>query len=62
MAIVLQESLRALFYAPFYVALAQSAYAAAGWTFVSPPRLGRARQRAGCSTAAPMSAGADRCG
>jgi NitT/TauT family transport system substrate-binding protein len=42
MAIVLQESLRGLFYAPFYVALAQGAYAAAGVDvrFVSAPRPG----------------------
>jgi NitT/TauT family transport system substrate-binding protein len=44
MAIVLQESLRGLFYAPFYVALAQGAYAAAGVDvrFVSAPRPGDA--------------------
>jgi NitT/TauT family transport system substrate-binding protein len=44
MPIVLQESLRALFYAPFYVALAQGAYAAAGVDvrFVSAPRPGDA--------------------
>jgi NitT/TauT family transport system substrate-binding protein len=44
MPIVLQESLRALFYAPFYVALAQDAYAAAGVEvrFVSAPRPGDA--------------------
>ncbi len=44
MAIVLQESLRGLFYAPFYVALAQDAYAAAGVDvrFVSAPRPGDA--------------------
>jgi NitT/TauT family transport system substrate-binding protein len=45
MAIVLQESLRGLFYAPFYVALAQGAYAAAGGVdvrFVSAPRPGDA--------------------
>jgi NitT/TauT family transport system substrate-binding protein len=40
MAITLQESLRALFYAPFYVALAHDAYAAEGVDvrFVSSPR------------------------
>jgi len=44
MAIVLQESLRALFYAPFYVALAQGAFAAEGVDvrFVSAPRPGDA--------------------
>ncbi|HET6233492.1 MAG TPA: ABC transporter substrate-binding protein [Acetobacteraceae bacterium] len=44
MPIVLQESLRGLFYAPFYVALAQGAYAAAGVEvrFVSAPRPGDA--------------------
>jgi NitT/TauT family transport system substrate-binding protein len=44
MAIVLQESLRALFYAPFYVALSHGAYAAAGVDvrFVSAPRPGDA--------------------
>jgi NitT/TauT family transport system substrate-binding protein len=44
MAIVLQESLRGLFYAPFYVALARGAYAAAGVEvrFVSAPRPGDA--------------------
>lgn len=44
MAIVLQESLRGLFYAPFYVALAQGAYTAAGVEvrFVSAPRPGDA--------------------
>jgi NitT/TauT family transport system substrate-binding protein len=44
MAIVLQESLRGLFYAPFYVALARDAYAAAGVDvrFVSAPRPGDA--------------------
>src|SRR5260370_42656778 len=40
MAIILQESLRALFYAPFYVALAREAFAAEGVEikFVSSPR------------------------
>ncbi len=44
MAITLQESLRALFYAPFYVALARDAYAAEGLDvrFVSSPRPGDA--------------------
>jgi NitT/TauT family transport system substrate-binding protein len=44
MTIVLQESLRGLFYAPFYVALARGAYAAAGVEvrFVSAPRPGDA--------------------
>ncbi len=44
MPIVLQESLRGLFYAPFYVALAQGAYAAAGVEvrFVSASRPGDA--------------------
>jgi len=44
MAIVLQESLRGLFYAPFYVALAQDAYTRAGVEvrFVSAPRPGDA--------------------
>jgi len=44
MAIVLQESLRAVFYAPFYVALAQGAFAAEGVdiTFASAPRPGDA--------------------
>lgn len=44
MAITLQESLRGIFYAPFYVALAREAYAAEGVTvrFVSAPTPGRA--------------------
>jgi NitT/TauT family transport system substrate-binding protein len=44
MAITLQESLRALFYAPFYVALARDVYAAEGVTvrFDSAPSPGRA--------------------
>lgn len=44
MAIVLQESLRAVFYAPFYVALAQGAFTAEGVeiTFASAPRPGDA--------------------
>jgi NitT/TauT family transport system substrate-binding protein len=44
MAITLQESLRGLFYAPFYVALARNAYAAEGVEvrFVSSPRPGDA--------------------
>ena len=44
MAIVLQESLRGLFYAPFYVALAHGAYAGAGVDvrFISAPRPGDA--------------------
>ena len=44
MAITLQESLRAVFYAPFYVALAQDAYARAGVEvrFASAPTPGDA--------------------
>jgi NitT/TauT family transport system substrate-binding protein len=44
MTISLQESLRGLFYAPFYVALAQDAYAAEGVTvrFVAAPAIGAA--------------------
>ena len=44
MAITLQESLRGLFYAPFYVALARDAYAAEGVTvrFVPAPSIGSA--------------------
>lgn len=44
MAITLQESLRGLFYAPFYVALAHEAYAAEGVTvrFVPAPAIGSA--------------------
>ena len=44
MAITLQESLRGLFYAPFYVALARDAYAAEGVEvrFASSPRPGDA--------------------
>ncbi len=44
MAITLQESLRGMFYAPFYVALAREAYAAEGVTvhFASAPTPGRA--------------------
>jgi NitT/TauT family transport system substrate-binding protein len=44
MAITLQESLRGLFYAPFYVALAHDAYAAEGVEvrFVSSPKPGDA--------------------
>ena len=42
MAIILQEALRGLFYAPFYVALARDAYAAEGVDvrFVSAARPG----------------------
>jgi NitT/TauT family transport system substrate-binding protein len=44
MTITLQESLRGLFYAPFYVALAHDAYAAEGVTvrFVPAPQTGTA--------------------
>ena len=44
MAITLQESLRGLFYAPFYVALAHDAYAAEGVTvrFLPAPAIGSA--------------------
>jgi NitT/TauT family transport system substrate-binding protein len=44
MTITLQESLRGLFYAPFYVALAHDAYAAEGVTvrFVPAPSVGAA--------------------
>lgn len=44
MAITLQESLRGIFYAPFYVALAHEAYAREGVTvrFASAPTPGRA--------------------
>jgi NitT/TauT family transport system substrate-binding protein len=44
MAIVLQESLRGLFYAPFYAALARDAYTAEGVDvrFVSAPEPGKA--------------------
>src|SRR5579862_7112715 len=44
MTITLQESLRGLFYAPFYVALAHDAYASEGVDvrFVSAPEPGRA--------------------
>jgi ABC-type nitrate/sulfonate/bicarbonate transport system substrate-binding protein len=44
MAIRLQESLRGVFYAPFYVALARDAYAAEGVEvqFVSSPQPGDA--------------------
>ena len=44
MAITLQESLRGVFYAPFYVALARDAYAAEGVEvrFVSSPHPGDA--------------------
>ena len=44
MAITLQESLRGLFYAPFYVALAHGAYAREGVEvrFVSAPEPGKA--------------------
>jgi NitT/TauT family transport system substrate-binding protein len=47
MAIVLQESLRAVFYAPFYVALARDAFAADGVEvrFASAPRPGDAAKR-----------------
>jgi NitT/TauT family transport system substrate-binding protein len=40
MAIILQEALRGLFYAPFYVALARDAFAAEGVEirFTSSPR------------------------
>jgi NitT/TauT family transport system substrate-binding protein len=48
MAITLQESLRALFYAPFYVALARDAYGAEGVDvrFVSSPQPGDAARNA----------------
>lgn len=47
MSIKLQESLRAVFYAPFYVALARGAFAAEGVTieFVSSPRPQDAARR-----------------
>jgi NitT/TauT family transport system substrate-binding protein len=47
MAITLQESLRAVFYAPFYVALARGAFAAEGVEikFASAPRPGDAAKR-----------------
>jgi len=47
MAIVLQESLRAVFYAPFYVALARKAFAAEGVEvqFASAPKPGDAAVR-----------------
>ena len=47
MAIILQESLRALFYAPFYVALTRGAFAAGGVEirFVSSPRPQDAARR-----------------
>jgi NitT/TauT family transport system substrate-binding protein len=46
MTITLQESLRGLFYAPFYVALAHGAYAAEGVEvrFVSAPEPGKAAE------------------
>jgi NitT/TauT family transport system substrate-binding protein len=46
MAITLQESLRGVFYAPFYVALAKDAYAAEGMDvrFMSSPRPGDAER------------------
>src|SRR6266404_1762726 len=47
MAIILQESLRALFYAPFYVALTRDAFAAEGVEirFASSPRPQDAARR-----------------
>ena len=62
MAITLQESLRGLFYAPFYVALAQDAYAAEGVTvrFVPAPAIGAAA--AALRRAKSTSPGAGRCG
>ena len=62
MAITLQESLRGLFYAPFYVALANDAYAAEGVEvrFVSSPRPGDAdRLRASLVSGGFVSSGTD---
>ena len=62
MTIRLQETLRAAFYAPYYVALARGAYAQEGVEvrFLTAPSPGTAAK--GCSTAASMCAGAGRCG
>jgi hypothetical protein len=46
MAIRLQESLRGVFYAPFYVALARDAYAAEGWRCSSSAHRNQAMRRA----------------
>jgi hypothetical protein len=62
MAITLQESLRGLFYAPFYVAPANDAYAAEGVEvrFVSSPRSGDAdRLRASLVSGGFVSPGTD---
>ena len=62
MAITLQGSLRGLFYAPFYVALANDAYAAEGVEvgFVSSPRPGDAdRLRASLVSGGFVSPGTD---
>jgi NitT/TauT family transport system substrate-binding protein len=62
MAIILQEALRGLFYAPFYVALARDAFAAEGVEirFTSSPHP--TRRRCASWTGRSMSAGAGRCG
>ena len=46
MAIILQEALRGLFYAPFYVALERDAFEAEGVEIHSPARRIPARRRA----------------
>ena len=62
MSITLQESLRGMFYAPFYAALALGAYSREGYRSISSARLTRPERRTGCSTGQSMSPGAVRCG
>ena len=62
MAITLQESLRGLFYAPFYVALARERMRQRASTCVSSVRRVPAMRRATSWTARSMCAGAGRCG
>ena len=63
MPLILQEALRGLFYAPFYVALARDAFAAEG-VEIQLHQLAASRQDVRCAswTARSMCAGADRCG
>ena len=63
MAITLQELLRGMFYAPFYVALAREAYAEEGVDGALRQRAhARPTRRSACWMARPTCAGAGRCG
>ena len=62
MAIILQESLRGLFYAPYYAALALGAYGRKGSRCASSARRRPGGRPTACSTARSMWPGAGRCG